>query len=114
MLNTSLAIKNEILLTMLLPMPPKLFHLQKPYPSTLNWVGLYQKLTIRVFVKEMISDKVIHKKIWFIDEFLDSHSKADLEDLFAKGDYLKLLNQAFSEHKNTESTDLDTNIQRMF
>ena len=45
----------------------------------------------------MISDKIIHRsKVRIFDEFLDSHTKADLEALFIKSDYLKLFNSAHS------------------
>lgn len=60
---------------------------------------------------KMIVDKIINKnKIHFFDEFLDNYSKADLEDLFVKEDYLKLFNSAFKEIKDVEESDLNNNI----
>lgn len=62
----------------------------------------------------MISEKIIQKnKIRFFDEFLDTHNKADLEDLFSKEDYLKLFNSAFHEHKNIELSDLNSSINQI-
>jgi predicted ATP-dependent endonuclease of OLD family len=62
-------------------------------------------------LEKMITGKIIHKsKIRFYDEFLDDYSRADLEDLFVKEDYLKLFNSAFNEHTDIKSSDLDSNI----
>jgi len=62
-------------------------------------------------LEKMITGKIIHKsKIRFFDEFLDNYSRADLEDLFVKEDYLKLFNSAFNEHTDIKSSDLDSNI----
>jgi len=62
----------------------------------------------------MITEKIIHKnKIRFFDEFLSSHSKADLEDLFVKNDYLKLFNSAFSEITDIKESDLNTEIKQI-
>ena len=63
-------------------------------------------------LEKMIMSKIIHKsKIRFFDEFLDGFSKADLEDLFVKDDYLKLFNSAFKEYTDIKSSDLDANLQ---
>ncbi len=63
-------------------------------------------------MEEMIRGRIIHKnKIRFFDEFVDNFAKADLEDLFAKEDYLKLFNLAFSEHPDIALSDLNPNIQ---
>lgn len=63
---------------------------------------------------KMIAGKIIHKsKVRFFDEFLDSHSKADLEDLFTKSDYLKLFNSAFKELANIKETDLNSAIPQI-
>lgn len=62
-------------------------------------------------LEKMITSKIIHKsKIRFFDEFLDGYSRADLEDLFVKDDYLKLFNSAFKEYADIKSSDLDSNI----
>lgn len=62
-------------------------------------------------LEKMITSKIIRKsKIRFFDEFLDGYTKADLEDLFVKDDYLKLFNSAFNEHSDIKSTDLDINL----
>lgn len=63
---------------------------------------------------KMIAGKIIHKsKVRFFDEFLASHSKADLEDLFSKSDYLKLFNSAFNELPDIKETDLNTSINQI-
>jgi len=63
---------------------------------------------------KMIAGKIIHKsKVRFFDEFLDSHSHADLEDLFTKSDYLKLFNSAFKELADIKETDLNSAIQQV-
>ncbi len=63
---------------------------------------------------KMIYEKIIHKnKIRFFDEFLNSHSKADIEDLFSKDDYLKLFNTAFNEHSDIKVNDLNSGIQQI-
>lgn len=63
---------------------------------------------------KMIVEKIIHKnKIRYFDEFLNSHSKADLEDLFVKEDYLKLFNSAFKESTNIKLADLNSGIQQI-
>lgn len=62
----------------------------------------------------MIADKIIHKnKIHFFDEFLEGYTKADLEDLFVKEDYLKLFNSAFKEHTDISLTDLNSGIRQI-
>lgn len=65
-------------------------------------------------MEKMISEKIIHKnKIRFFDEFLDGYSKADIEDLFSKDDYLKLFNSAFNEHSDINQNDLNSGIQQI-
>lgn len=65
-------------------------------------------------METMIADKIIHKsKVRFFDEFLDNHSKADLEDLFVKSDYLKLFNSAHPEYVDIKEADLNTNINQI-
>jgi len=62
----------------------------------------------------MIADKIIQKnKIHFFDEFLDGYTKADLEDLFVKQDYLDLFNSAFSEHNDINISDLNPDIKQI-
>lgn len=62
----------------------------------------------------MIADKIIHKnKIRFFDEFLDDYTKADLEDLFVKQDYLNLFNSAFSEYADVNVTDLNSGVKQI-
>ncbi|WP_288739868.1 AAA family ATPase [uncultured Coprobacter sp.] len=62
----------------------------------------------------MIADKIIHKnKIRFFDEFLDGYTKADLEDLFVKQDYLNLFNSAHPEHKDINIADLNADIKQI-
>jgi len=63
---------------------------------------------------KMIAEKIVHKsKIRFFDEFVDTYSKADLEDIFTKEDYLKFFNSAFPEYKNISITDLNSSIQQV-
>lgn len=65
-------------------------------------------------MEKMISDKIIqNNKIRFFDEFIESYSKADIEDLFAKEDYLKLYNSAFHDDEEIKVTDLNSEIQQI-
>jgi predicted ATP-dependent endonuclease of OLD family len=65
-------------------------------------------------LETLIRDRIIQKnKIRFFDEYLESHDKADLEDLFAKEDYLKLFNSAFTEYKDIIPTELNSSISQI-
>lgn len=65
-------------------------------------------------METLIQERIIQKnKIRFFDEYLDGYTKADLEDLFVKADYLKLFNSAFNEHKNVKESDLNSDIQQI-
>lgn len=65
-------------------------------------------------MNKMIVDKIIQKnKIHFFDEFLEDYNRADLEDLFAKTDYLKLFNFAFNEFDDVKESDLNTDIKQI-
>lgn len=65
-------------------------------------------------MEEMVKEKIIHgNKIRFFDEFVESLSKADLEDLFAKKDYLNLFNSAFPEYPDVSLSDLNADIQQV-
>ena len=65
-------------------------------------------------MENMIADKIIHKnKIRFFDEFVDGFDKADLEDLFAKQDYLALFNAAHSEYSDIQEADLNAGIKQV-
>ena len=44
---------------------------------------------------------------------MDDYTKADLEDLFVKQDYLNLFNSAFSEHADINVTDLNSDIKQI-
>jgi len=62
--------------------------------------------------ENLIYQKLIHKnKVRFFDEYLTDYNQADIEDLFDKEDYLKIFNQAFSEHSNIKLSDLDSSIK---
>ncbi|HRK27537.1 MAG TPA: AAA family ATPase [Chitinophagales bacterium] len=62
--------------------------------------------------ENIIYQKIIHKnKVRFFDEYLTDYTQADIEDLFDKEDYLKVFNQAFSEHNDIKLSDLDVNIK---
>ena len=63
---------------------------------------------------KMIAGKIIQQnKIRFFDEFLTDYQQADLEDLFAKKDYLKLFNAAFKELPDIKEIDLNANIKQI-
>lgn len=65
-------------------------------------------------MEKMISEKIIHKsKIRFFDEFLEDYSKADMEDLFTKEDYLKLFNIAFPDEGEVKLSDLNPDIKQI-
>jgi hypothetical protein len=62
--------------------------------------------------ENIIYQKLIHKnKVRFFDEYLIDYTQADIEDLFDKEDYLKVFNQAFSEHNDIKLSVLDENIK---
>lgn len=74
----------------------------------------YNDVKARVKMESLISERIIHQsKVRFFHEFLDTHDKADLEDLFDKGDYLNLFNLAFNEYNNIEISDLNSSISRI-
>lgn len=65
-------------------------------------------------VDDLICYKIIKdKNIRFFDEFANNGAKkANIEDLFAKDEYLKLFNEAFDkEYSKIEVADLDTSIE---
>jgi predicted ATP-dependent endonuclease of OLD family len=65
-------------------------------------------------MENLIADKIIQKnKIHFFDEFLETHDKADLEDLFVKQDYLNLFNSAFNEYTEIKFSNLNQNIKQI-
>jgi len=64
-------------------------------------------------VEDLIMSKIIKEKnIRFFDEFADNGKKtADIEDLFDKGEYLHLFNEAFKgEHNEVKIGDLDEKL----
>ncbi|KAA6334007.1 DNA replication and repair protein RecF [termite gut metagenome] len=85
--------------------------------SQLEIVCLLDSYTDRVGkakMENLIAEKIIQKnKIHFFDEFLDSHNKADLEDLFTKQDYLTLFNSAFNEYTDIKVSDLNPDIKQI-
>lgn len=65
-------------------------------------------------MEKMIQEKIIHKnKVRFYHNYLTGYTKADLEDLFVKEDYLKLFNAAFIEYNDIKSSDLDSGIPQI-
>ena len=65
-------------------------------------------------VDDLIRYKIIKdKNIRFFDEFANNGAKtADIEDLFAKDEYIKLFNEAFdTEYSKIEVAHLDTSIE---
>lgn len=62
-------------------------------------------------LEDLIEQKIIsEKKIRFFNEYLTDYSTADIEDIFAKDDYLKIFNLAFPE-KNVTVESLDERIK---
>jgi predicted ATP-dependent endonuclease of OLD family len=67
-------------------------------------------------VDDLICNKIIKDtNIRFFDEFANNGAKiADIEDLFAKDEYLKLFNEAFDkEYSKIEVAHLDTSIEKI-
>jgi predicted ATP-dependent endonuclease of OLD family len=65
-------------------------------------------------MESLIRDKIIQKnKIRFFDEYVDTHDKADLEDLFKKSDYLKIFNPAFTEYSDIKEAELNADIKQI-
>jgi predicted ATP-dependent endonuclease of OLD family len=65
-------------------------------------------------VDDLVKYKIIKEKnLHFFDEFANNEKKtADIEDLFTKKDYLKILNAAFKdEHDKINLKDLDKRIE---
>ncbi|MFL9845230.1 AAA family ATPase [Flavobacterium rhizosphaerae] len=74
----------------------------------------YTDQTGKAKMDRMITDKIISKsKIRFFDEFIEGYSTADLEDLIAKQDYLKLFNSAFSEYPDIKLDELSASIMQI-
>lgn len=61
----------------------------------------------------MISEKIIaDKNIKFFHEFLINRTKADIEDIFLKNEYLELFNYSFKEqYSEIKESDMDVNIE---
>ena len=74
----------------------------------------YNDVKAKAKMENLISERIIHQsKVRFFHEFLETHDKADLEDLFNKKDYLNLFNLAFNEYNDIEISDLNSNISRI-
>ena len=74
----------------------------------------YNDVKAKAKMENLISERIIHQsKVRFFHEFLETHDKADLEDLFNKEDYLNLFNLAFNEYNDIEISDLNPNISRI-
>ncbi|MBD3674123.1 MAG: AAA family ATPase [Planctomycetaceae bacterium] len=64
-------------------------------------------------LNNMVQHKIIkQKQIVYFDEFVTG-TEADIEDLFAKSEYLDLFNTAFDEHAEIAEADLDAGINRV-
>ena len=66
-------------------------------------------------VDDLIKTKIIKSRnIRFANEFAIGNDKiADLEDLFAKEDFIKIFNGAFSEHNDLKVSELDENLSQI-
>ena len=74
----------------------------------------YADATGKAKMDKIVREKIIaQKSIRFFNEFLEDYSRADIEDLFAKEDYLKLFNFAFSEIPDVQLSDLNSDIQQI-
>lgn len=82
--------------------------------SKLNIVCLldtFKDTSGKAKLDNLIEQKIIsHKKIRFFNEFLDDYPTADIEDLFAKEDYIKIYNEAFSD-RHVKLSDLNNKIK---
>ncbi|GAE94805.1 hypothetical protein JCM21714_3995 [Gracilibacillus boraciitolerans JCM 21714] len=81
--------------------------------NKLNIVALLDSFTNskgKQRLDSLIMKKIIREKnIRFFDEFTDGLDKADIEDLFTKGEYLKFYNAAFPEQKILVKDLMDRN-----
>lgn len=63
-------------------------------------------------LENMVKQKIINQKnVRFYHEFIPKQKYADVEDLFAKEDYLKLFNSAFDEYKDVELENMNSDIE---
>jgi predicted ATP-dependent endonuclease of OLD family len=81
--------------------------------SDLNIVCLLDSFTdakSKAKLDDITKGKIINSKnIIYFDEFTGKN-KSDIEDLFTKGDYLKLFNLAFDEYNEINEADLNSSI----
>lgn len=63
-------------------------------------------------IDDLIKIKIIKdRNVRYFDEFVKiANGKADIEDLFAKAEYLDMYNKAFIENKDITEADLDSKI----
>jgi len=67
----------------------------------------YTDASAKAKFENIIQQKLIHeKKVRFFHDYLPSYKQADIEDLFATADYLKLFNAAFIEHADIAISDV--------
>lgn len=83
--------------------------------SKLNIVCLLDSFTDqkgRQRVDDLVKAKIIRdRNVRYFDEFVKtSNSKADIEDMFEKSEYLDIFNKAFPEYKDFVVADLDIKI----
>ena len=64
-------------------------------------------------IENVIREKLIQKgNVRFFDEFIDTHKKADIEDMFEKEEYITLFNNSFEEY-NISLSELNDEIERI-
>lgn len=63
-------------------------------------------------IDDLVKNKIIKdRNVRYFDEFIaTSNSKADIEDLFEKSEYLDFFNKAYSEYDDINITELDNKI----
>ncbi|MEZ5492253.1 MAG: AAA family ATPase [Gammaproteobacteria bacterium] len=62
----------------------------------------------------LVREKIIKDStVRYYDEFRSDSDEADVEDLFAKDEYLELFNASFDQYSNIDVNDLDSSLSRV-